>query len=102
MDRVVPDELMREWLRECEDMQVPITQAARDGLVRAGTEVEVLVDGVDDDTGDPTGRTHREAPEIDGVVRLAGASARPGLVVRAKVTDALGPDLVASPIEVLA
>jgi ribosomal protein S12 methylthiotransferase len=102
MDRVVPDELMREWLRECEDMQVPITQAARDGLVRAGTEVEVLVDGVDDETGDPTGRTHREAPEIDGVVRLAGASARPGLVVRAKVTDALGPDLVASPIEVIA
>jgi ribosomal protein S12 methylthiotransferase len=102
MDRVVPDELMREWLRECEDMQVPITQAARDSLVRAGTEVEVLVDGVDDETGDPTGRTHREAPEIDGVVRLTGASARPGLVVRAKVTDALGPDLVASPIEVIA
>jgi ribosomal protein S12 methylthiotransferase len=101
LDGAVPDALMGEWLRECDELQEPITQDARDALVRAGTEVEVLVDGTDDDTGDATGRTHREAPEIDGIVHLDGAHARLGSVVRAKVTGAIGPDLVATPIEVL-
>ena len=100
LDGPVPDALMREWLRECDEVQDPITQGARDALVRAGAEVEVLVDGVDDDTGDALGRTHREAPEIDGVVRLEGARARLGSVVLAKVVGALGPDLVATPIPV--
>jgi ribosomal protein S12 methylthiotransferase len=102
LDGAVPAELMHERLRECEEVQTPITQAARDVLVRAGADVEVLVDGADDESGDALGRTHREAPEIDGVVRLTGSGARRGSWVRAKVTDALGPDLVAEPIEVLA
>jgi ribosomal protein S12 methylthiotransferase len=102
MDDGVAVDLMHERLRECDEVQSPITQASRDALVRAGADIEVLVDGVDDDTGDATGRTHREAPEIDGIVRLDGASARTGSWVRAKVTDAIGPDLVADPIEVLA
>jgi len=101
LDGMVPDVLIGEWLRECDEVQERITQGARDALVRAGTEVEVLVDGIDDDTGDALGRTHREAPEIDGVVHLRGAHARQGSVVRAKVIGALGPDLVATPIEVL-
>ena len=52
----------------------------------------------------PVGRTHREAPEIDGVVRLdrRRAPARACVVRAQAVTDALGPDLVAEPIEVLA
>ena len=46
------------------------------------------------------GRTHREAPEIDGIVRVEGADlrspgARPGALVSAHVTDAIGPDLIA-------
>src|SRR5438067_8815691 len=51
MDRVVPDDLMRERLRECAEVQDPITQAARDALV--GDELEVLVDGTDDESGEP-------------------------------------------------
>jgi ribosomal protein S12 methylthiotransferase len=95
MDGVVPDELMQERLRECAEVQDPITQAARDALV--GTDLDVLIDRADDETGEPVGRSHREAPEIDGVVRLAGAFARPGARVRARVTEACGPDLVAEP-----
>ncbi|MEX0665642.1 MAG: 30S ribosomal protein S12 methylthiotransferase RimO [Acidimicrobiia bacterium] len=101
MEGAAPPQLVGEWLRECDEVQTPITEAARDALVRACAEVEVLVDGHDEDTGDPIGRTHREAPEIDGVVRLDGATARPGLIVRAKVTEALGVDLVAEAIEVV-
>jgi ribosomal protein S12 methylthiotransferase len=85
-----------ERLRECSEVQDPITAAARDAVV--GSEVEVLVDGTDDETGDAIGRTHREAPEIDGVVRLTDAFARPGSIVRALVVEASGPDLVADPI----
>jgi ribosomal protein S12 methylthiotransferase len=101
LDGAVPDGLMGEWLRECDELQEPITQGTRDELARAGTEVEVLVDGIDEESGDATGRTHREAPEIDGVVHLDGSNARLGSLIRAKVTGALGPDLVATPIEVL-
>jgi ribosomal protein S12 methylthiotransferase len=83
--------LALERLRECEAVQEPITRSARDALV--GREVEVLVDAVDD--GTIVGRTHREAPEIDGVVRLHADWARPGALVHAHVTEAIGPDLVA-------
>jgi len=86
--------LALEWLRECEAVQEPITRAARDALV--GQEIDVLVDACDDDGGGTLlGRTHREAPEIDGIVRLHADFARPGALVRAHVTEAVGPDLVA-------
>ena len=82
-----------EWLRECAAVQEPITRAARDALV--GAEVEVLVDELDSEAGVVVGRTHREAPEIDGVVRVEADWARPGALVRAHVTEAIGPDLEA-------
>src|SRR3954464_7256640 len=87
----VDPELTLEWLRECESVQEPITRAARDALV--GQEIEVLVDARDDEG--LVGRTHREAPEIDGVVRLQADFARPGALVRAHVTEAIGPDVLA-------
>ena len=99
MDGVVPDDVRQEWLAECEDRQGPITAAQRDALV--GAELEVLVEGRDADTGAPWGRTHREAPEIDGRVQLTG-TATGGRLVRAKAVEALGVDLVAEPIEELA
>ncbi|MFI5052968.1 MAG: 30S ribosomal protein S12 methylthiotransferase RimO [Acidimicrobiia bacterium] len=89
----VPEPVVGEWVRECEAVQEPITRAARDALV--GREIEVLVDGHDAETGSFVGRTHREAPEIDGVVRGDADWARPGALVRAHVTEAIGPDLVA-------
>ena len=94
LDGVVDPEIMGERLREGGEVQEPITQAARDALV--GAQVEVLVDAVTDDG--LVGRTHREAPEIDGVVRLAGAEARPGAIVVGEVTGAIGPDLDAVPL----
>ena len=48
------------------------------------------------------GRTHREAPEIDGVVVVVAddgsAPAPVGAVVRARAVAALGPDLRAAAI----
>lgn len=94
LDGVVDDAVIAERLRECSAVQDPITAAARDALV--GSEVEVLVDATD--SGDAIGRTWREAPEIDGVVRIPQAFARPGALVTATVVEALGPDLVAAPV----
>ena len=44
--------------------------------------------------GTLVGRTYREAPEIDGIVRISGATfARPGAAITALVTVAEGTDL---------
>jgi ribosomal protein S12 methylthiotransferase len=97
LDDRVDDALMAERLRECEALQTEITQAARDALVLADAPLEVLVDTVVDGTA--VGRTHREAPEIDGVVHVEhgvdGLAVAPGDVVLARATGALGPDLYA-------
>ena len=72
----------------------PITAAPRDALV--GDDLEVLVEGRDADTGAPWGRTHREAPEIDGASTCPTPPPRPGSSCRAKAVEALGVDLVAT------
>ncbi len=94
LDGAVPAVLRDERLREGAAVQEPITQAARDALV--GTTASLLVDAADG--ADLVGRTHREAPEIDGIVRVEGADARPGAVVTVEITGAIGPDLVATPV----
>jgi ribosomal protein S12 methylthiotransferase len=90
MDGAVDDAVVKERLDELSTVQDRHTQAARDALV--GTRVEVLVDGKEG--GVLVGRTHREAPEIDGVVRLIG-TATAGTIVGATVVAAVGPDLEA-------
>ncbi len=86
-DGVVPPGLVTERLAELSEVQDAITARRRTELV--GREVEVLVDarGV--------GRTHREAPEIDGVVEVPEDLAV-GSIERLVVTGAVGPDLQAA------
>jgi ribosomal protein S12 methylthiotransferase len=98
LDGKIAPELAQERLRECSEVQDPITAAARHALV--GTRVDVLVDTVHE--GILVGRTFREAPEIDGIVRVVGTrgsrlEARPGATVSAIVVGAAGPDLEAEP-----
>jgi ribosomal protein S12 methylthiotransferase len=93
LDGMVADSLVAERLRECSEVQEPMTAAARAALV--GSDIEVLVDGVDED-GSFVGRSYREAPEIDGVIRLDGDGdvfARPGALITATVSGFEGPDL---------
>ena len=99
LDGVVDVAVAAERLRECTDIQEPISQAARDGIV--GQTVDVIVDAIEsDDDGHSVlvGRTHREAPEIDGVVRVAGAHGRAGARIQVEITGAIGPDLMGVPI----
>jgi ribosomal protein S12 methylthiotransferase len=87
LDGQVPAGLMKERLAELTELQDAITAARRDGLI--GADVEVLVDTAG------VGRTHREAPEIDGVVHVRRALPV-GEFATVRIVDALGPDLVAA------
>jgi ribosomal protein S12 methylthiotransferase len=86
LDGAVERSLMDERLRELRAAQDDITALRRDALI--GQDIQVLVDepGV--------GRSHREAPEIDGIVQIPTDLAV-GTFATVRVTDALGPDLVA-------
>ena len=87
LDGEVPDKLMAERLGELREMQDAITADRRDALI--GREVEVLVDRAG------VGRTHREAPEIDGVVRVPDDLAV-GTFQKLRVVGARGPVLEAA------
>ncbi|MHB8439889.1 MAG: 30S ribosomal protein S12 methylthiotransferase RimO [Acidimicrobiales bacterium] len=88
-DQGVSAELALERLRECAEMQDAITARRRAGLV--GSTIEVLID----EPGQ--GRSHREAPEIDGVVHVP-ASCATGTTLKVVVTAAAGSDLWAEPL----
>jgi ribosomal protein S12 methylthiotransferase len=87
----VEDGLVAERLRELSELQDGITASRRNALV--GTTAPVLVDGPG------VARSHREAPEIDGVVLVPGGIP-PGEVVTVEITGAIGPDLEAVPVAV--
>ena len=87
LDGEVAPGLVAERLGELTEIQDRITADRRDELI--GRTVRVLVDepGV--------GRTHREAPEIDGVVSVP-EDLPVGTFQWVTVTGALGPDLEAA------
>lgn len=87
LDGDVPAGLRDERLFELREMQDRITATKRASLV--GQTVEVLVDkpGV--------GRSHREAPEIDGIIEVPEHLAV-GEFHTVEITGAGGPDLTAS------
>jgi ribosomal protein S12 methylthiotransferase len=82
----VPQALMNERIAELRELQDSITASRRDELI--GETVRVLVDepGV--------GRSHREAPSIDGVIHVS-ADLQVGRFHEVRIADAMGPDLVA-------
>ncbi len=86
LDGAVDPSLMAERLLELSDVQDRITAQRRNDLV--GELVEVLVDepGV--------GRSHREAPEIDGIISV-GSDLAAGTFAKVTITGAEGPDLEA-------
>jgi ribosomal protein S12 methylthiotransferase len=75
-------------LRDLADRQ---GTARVEGLI--GSDIEVLVEGYDDDEEAIVGRWRGQAPEIDGIVILDRGEA--GDIVVARVTDTLGYDLIA-------
>jgi ribosomal protein S12 methylthiotransferase len=86
LDGKVDATLVAERLGELRERQDAVTAARRDVLI--GKDIDVLVDAPG------IGRSHREAPEIDGIVQVPDELAV-GAIHPVRVVDALGPDLVA-------
>jgi ribosomal protein S12 methylthiotransferase len=86
LDGQVDESLVSERLAELRELQDDITARKRDRLV--GSEVELLVDAPG------VARSHREAPEIDGIV-VVPRDLTPGTFTTRRVTGSLGPDLEA-------
>jgi ribosomal protein S12 methylthiotransferase len=86
LDDQVDSGLVAERLGELRSMQDDITARRREALI--GSHVEVLVD----EAG--VGRSHREAPEIDGIIEVPSSLAV-GSFATVSITGAMGPDLVA-------
>ncbi len=87
LDGGVDAGLMTDRLAELRELQDAITAAKRDGLI--GTVQRVMVDSIG------IARSHREAPEIDGIVHVRHDRAV-GEFIEVEIVDALGPDLVAA------
>lgn len=89
LEAQVPADLMAERLAEAAELQDAITSRRRLGLV--GSDTGVLVDrpGI--------GRSHREAPEIDGIIRVP-RSLPVGSFAKVTITAADGPDLESVPV----
>lgn len=87
LDGAVDEGLMKERLVELEELQEGITSSLRRSLV--GSTIEVLVDGPG------VGRSHRETPEIDGIVEVPETLAV-GEFHSVTVRGAFGPDLEAA------
>ena len=87
-----------------------VAEARRDRLLAAQQEIafawnqaqvgrtkEILIDAAVPDEPDAwVGRSHADAPEIDGVVYVSGEGLRPGQMVSCEIVAAEGYDLVAA------
>lgn len=94
MEDDVPDALKKKRHSELMKAQRPISRARQDA--RIGTEIEVLVDGISDESEHLLeGRWWGQAPEVDGKVYLANGEAQPGEIRKALVTQAANYDLMA-------
>lgn len=94
MEDQVDPKIAKRRHRELMRTQRPISKARQKS--RIGTEIEVLVDGISDESEFLLeGRWWGQAPEVDGKVYLANGDAEAGEVRKALVTHAAAYDLMA-------
>jgi ribosomal protein S12 methylthiotransferase len=70
------EEKERRW-QEIMDLQSSISRKKNEALI--GSIQRVMIDGVDLDSGEVTGRTQAHAPEVDGVVYIEKIESQTGL-----------------------
>lgn len=93
----VPEE---EQARRVEELMLAQQQVAFAwNRARVGSEVDVLIDSVCDETGSLLGRSYAEAPEIDSSIRIPVGSGQVGELVRCRIKETDDYDLIAESIE---
>ena len=88
----VPEEIQEERLDRLMELQQQISLEVNQAQI--GRRLDVLVEGQGD--GLSIGRSYRDAPEIDGLVLIAGELPS-GEMVPARITGAMEYDLVGEP-----
>jgi ribosomal protein S12 methylthiotransferase len=84
-DDDVSVDLKKDRLEEIVEVQRAISAERLERFV--GREVDVLVDGLEDEQGIKAGRVQWQADDVDGVTYLErGGWAQPGEFVRARIT----------------
>ncbi|MDX6274022.1 MAG: ribosomal protein methylthiotransferase [Frankiales bacterium] len=96
-DDKVAEDVIAHRLATTGDLAEALT--AERAEARVGKLVDVLVEEVDGWSAE--GRAAHQAPEVDGSTTVTGPGLRVGDLVRAKVTDSIGVDLVGQVVEVL-
>ena len=95
LDDRVPEATARSRVERAQGLQDSLLAEAQEAWV--GRRLEVLVERVEADDA-VEGRSFREAPDADGVVRVEGASrVTAGEYLPVVVTAAQGPELLARP-----
>ena len=92
LDGAVPEETARERYDAVMRLQAEITEDFQRSLI--GREFEMIVDEVDPDTEDVFGRTYMDAPEVDGLVSVAGVIPPDAAFHQVRIIDAGTYDLV--------
>ncbi len=94
----MPDQVPADEAERRRDHLVEVAEAVAEDatLSYVGRTVRVLVEDAED--GAAIGRSHREAPETDGEVRLPRTDIPVGRMVDVEVVEAVGLDLVARPV----
>jgi ribosomal protein S12 methylthiotransferase len=97
LDGHLPEEIKQE--RRNRVMEVQQEVAFEWSRAQVGKEMDVIVDGPDPEVPNHAlARSHADAPDIDGLVRVKGKRLHAGDLVRVKVTGADGYDLAARAI----
>jgi ribosomal protein S12 methylthiotransferase len=86
----VTAEVKEDRLRQVMELQQEIAIEQSEEMI--GREIDVVVDGRAPD-GEWAGRTVRDAPDVDGVIKFEEPVLVPGTFGRALITDAYGYDL---------
>lgn len=90
----VSEETKQERYHSLMALQSQISEELNHGL--EGQPVEVLVENCSDEPGVVTGRSYREAPDIDGQIYVENAlNSKPGEIIRAKIVQGFTYDLLA-------
>jgi ribosomal protein S12 methylthiotransferase len=96
------DQVPEVLARERTERVAMAAEVTMDGRARAlcGKTFDVLVERFDMETQRWVGRSHREAPEIDGEIRFLGdAALSVGAYVRVRITGNDGADLIGATVE---
>jgi ribosomal protein S12 methylthiotransferase len=103
LDGKVSEEEKEERWQKVMDVQAKISRKKNQALI--GTIQRVMIDGADSDSGQTVGRTEGHAPEVDGMVYLAGNGntkkpLHPGTMVDLRIVEALDYDLMGEKLHV--